>query len=250
MVRHKKHRGWRLRSLFLWHRYLGLTAALFVVTLAISGLLINYSDDLHLPERHIQADWLLDWYGIAPPSITGSYAAGTHWVTQVGERIYFDSQEISNAAGPLHGAMPLPDKVVIASGDQLLLSTPQGGLIDRLSGTEGVPDAVQAIGVANGNVVLHTLHGDYQTDDQFLAWRPNLTQGVHWADSAPLPEALRNTLVRQYRGMGVSEERLLLDLHSGRLFGKTGVVIMNIAAVIMLLLASSGVWHFFQRKRR
>ena len=98
--------------------------------------------------------------------------------------------------------------------------------------------------------MLHTTHGDYQTDEQFLAWQPNTAPGIRWADSAPLPETLRNVLIKQYRGMGVSWERLLLDLHSGRLFGKIGVLIMNIAAVLMLLLAITGVWHFFQRKRR
>lgn len=250
MVRHKRHYGLRLRSVFLWHRYFGLTAALFVVTLAVSGILINYSDDLQLSKRHIEADWLLDWYGIATPTIDASYPVGTHWITQVGERIYFDSREIDNLPVPLHGAIQVTDKVAVAAGDQILLLTPQGEMIDRLSGTTGVPDGAQAVGTLGTKLMLHTTHGDYQTDEQFLAWQPNTAPGIRWADSAPLPETLRNVLIKQYRGMGVSWERLLLDLHSGRLFGKIGVLIMNIAAVLMLLLAITGVWHFFQRKRR
>jgi hypothetical protein len=250
MVRHKRRHGLRLHSVFLWHRYFGLTAALFVVTLAVSGILINYSDALQLSKKHIQADWLLDWYGIATPTIDASYPVGTHWVAQVGERIYFDSQEIDDVAVPLHGAIQITDKVAIATGDQLLLLTPQGEMIDRMGGAEGIPDGVQAVGTLGTKLMLHTTHGDYQTDEQFLVWKPSAAVRTRWADSAPLPETLRNALIRQYRGMGVSWERLLLDLHSGRLFGKIGVWVMNIAAVLMLLLAITGVWHFFQRKRR
>lgn len=250
MVRHKKHHGVRLRSLFLWHRYFGLTAALFVMTLAVSGVLINYSDELQLNKRPVQADWLLDWYGIAAPAIADGYAAGPHWVTQAGERIYFDTQEIDGAAPPLFGALQLAGTLVVAAGNQLLLLTPQGKVIDRVGGLEGLPENIRAVGAAGGHVIVQTAQGDFQGDDQLLAWRSIDANGVDWAQAAPLPTPLRNTLVKEYRGADVSWERLLLDLHSGRLFGRIGVAVMNIAAVLMVLLAISGVWHFFKRKRR
>lgn len=250
MVRHKKNHGLRLRSLFLWHRYLGLAAAAFVAALAISGLLINYSDDLQLSKRYIQTGWLLNWYGITQPVLSGAYPAGTRWVTQIGDRIYFDDHEINNSTVPLHGALRLANKIVIAAGEQLLLLTPQGDVIDRLGGAEGVPTGALAIGVAGDKIVLRTPHGAFQADDQFLRWRPSDIHGIRWAETMPIPDALRNDLLKRYRGAGISWERLLLDLHSGRLFGKGGVAIMNISAFLMLLLAISGIWHFFQRKRR
>lgn len=250
MARHKKHHGVRLRSLFLWHRYFGLASALFVMTLAVSGILINYSDDLRLNKRPVRADWLLDWYGIAAPAIAGGYATSAHWITQVGERIYFDGQEINEAVPPLYGALQVADTLVIAAGNQLLLLTPQGEMIDRLSGLAGLPDSVRAVDTDRGHVVVRTPRGNYQGDDQFLTWRPIDAKGVEWARTAPLPPSLRDTLVKRYRGAGVSWERLLLDLHSGRLFGRAGVAVMNIAALLMVLLAISGAWHFFKRKRR
>lgn len=250
MVRHKRHHGLRLRSLFLWHRYFGLSAALFVLTLAVSGILINYSDELRLNKRPVQADWLLDWYGIPAPIIGGGYATGPHWITRVGERVYFDNREIDGAAPPLYGALQLADTLVVAAGNQLLLLTPRGDVIDRLSGLEGLPDNMRAVGTAGGHVVVRTPQCDYRGDDRFLVWRPIDGNGVDWAQTTPLPAPLHDALVKQYRGADVSWERFLLDLHSGRLFGKIGVAVMNIAAVLMVLLAVSGAWHFFKRKRR
>jgi len=40
----------------------------------------------------------------------------------------------------------------------------------------------------------------------------------------------------------------LLDLHSGRVLGASGIYLMDLAAVAMLLLAASGAWLWFQRR--
>ena len=54
----------RRNTLTIWHRRLGLTAALFVLLLATTGLALNHTDGLRLDERYVGAGWLLRWYGI------------------------------------------------------------------------------------------------------------------------------------------------------------------------------------------
>ncbi len=41
MTRRNKNRIKLLRSLYVWHRYMGLTASLFVVMLTITGLALE-----------------------------------------------------------------------------------------------------------------------------------------------------------------------------------------------------------------
>jgi hypothetical protein len=50
----------------------------------------------------------------------------------------------------------------------------------------------------------------------------------------------------------LSWERLLLDLHSGRLFGQAGVWIVDAVGVLLITLASSGtlMWWFHRRRGR
>ena len=48
----------------------------------------------------------------------------------------------------------------------------------------------------------------------------------------------------------ISWQRLMQDLHSGRWFGGWGVWMMDIAAVILLLLAVSGLWMWWGKRRR
>jgi uncharacterized iron-regulated membrane protein len=42
---------------------------------------------------------------------------------------------------------------------------------------------------------------------------------------------------------------VILDLHSGRLFGRIGVWLFDIAAILLILLALSGTLIWMKRKR-
>jgi len=44
-----------------------------------------------------------------------------------------------------------------------------------------------------------------------------------------------------WRGQGLTVERVLLDLHSGRILAAAGVWLMDVVAVCMIVLALSGL---------
>jgi len=56
-------------------------------------------------------------------------------------------------------------------------------------------------------------------------------------------------LQRHFRGEVLPVERVLLDLHSGRFFGRFGPWIFDTIAVLLILLALSGTWIWLKRKR-
>ena len=53
---------------------------------------------------------------------------------------------------------------------------------------------------------------------------------------------LRPELEEAYRGTGLTLERVLLDIHAGRIPGATGVFLVDAAALLFLVLAISGLW--------
>ena len=61
MTRHprNKSRARLLRSLYMWHRWLGLAAAAFVILLSLSGLLLNHTEEFALDSRHVSNGALL-----------------------------------------------------------------------------------------------------------------------------------------------------------------------------------------------
>jgi len=251
MTRHKKKPPVKLlRSLFIWHRYIGLTAALFVVILALTGLALNHTGELKLDARHVQNGALLDWYGVHAPASITSYPVGEHVLSAVGGQIYWNTVRVPQVEGPLLGALKFADLVVAAVEGGLLLFTLDGELIERLEGSAGVPAGMQAIGLAAaGKLAIRAAHGFYQTDSDFLEWQEtDSLDDVTWSSAIETPDALHTALVEAYRGSGLSLERVLLDLHSGRILGNWGVYLMDAAAILFLLLAATGIWLWAKRR--
>ncbi|MEN8107705.1 MAG: PepSY domain-containing protein [Pseudomonadota bacterium] len=250
MTRHKKQsRARLLKSLYMWHRWIGLTAAAFVAVLSVTGLLLNHTGELALDSQHVHSPVLLDWYGVQVPDEMRSFTVGQHVVTQVGDSIYWDTTLIPQLSAKLIGAVDFPEFVVAAVEGELLLFTHSGELVERLGGAAGVPAGMQAVGISpRGTLAIHAAHGFYQTDDMFLEWQETDTLEAEWMRAgSPAPE-LRAALEQAYRGTGLSLERVLLDLHSGRILGSGGIYVVDAAAILFLLLAISGIWLWGKRR--
>ncbi len=224
---------------------------MFVVLLSVTGLFLNHSDDLDLDSAYLESGWLLDWYGISTPDATMSYAAGTSLVTSIDELAFRDGQHIEGILAPVVGAVALPDTIVIASPSELFLFTDDWALIERLDVATVLPLPLTAIGKATERVlIIKNALGNQSSSHDLVQWRVPDTDEIDWSERVVTPEPLIRKLNVSFRGRGITLERLLLDLHSGRIFGEKGVYLIDAAAVLFLVLAISGVWLWSRRRRR
>jgi len=239
----------RLRRLvLLWHRWLGLASVPFVVLLVVTGVLLGRTDRLELDKNYVTDDWLLTWYGIAPSDDPVSYLAGEQWVSWLADTLYLDGKPIQDAVTAFRGAVALGPAIIAASGEALYLFTPDGELIEKAAPI-GVGGAIDAMAVGSETDLLIRVDGDvFISDIDMVAWRAAVDGAVAWPTSQPAPDAIRNAILESYRGTGLPWERVLLDLHSGRLFGAIGPYLMDGAAVLLLLLSASGIYNWVRRR--
>jgi uncharacterized iron-regulated membrane protein len=234
-------------GLAVWHRRIGLVAALLLAWLAISGVLLNHTETLGLDRRYVGAAWLLDWYGIEGPGEITGFRVGGHWLTQVGERLYWNDRPLPGEYRRLSGAVLVNGEIAAATAAEILLLTQDGRLAEILDSAHGVPDGIEQVGLDDGHLLVRTRERVYAAGTGMMRWRGTRPQDPEWARPTEVPEALRARLSADYRGRVLTLERVLLDLHSGRLPGPGGVVLMDLAAVSLLLLAGIGVWMWFVR---
>jgi hypothetical protein len=231
---------------------MGLSAALVAVLVAVTGVLLNHTEDFEFDSRHVQADWILNWYGIAPPQELLSFPLGDRHVTLMGEHLYLDRKEIEGDYRDLVGAVLMGDIFVVAVSNSILLLTPRGELIERLQAEDGVPAGMKRIGAdTQGRLVVEGSHVLYRSDKEFLHWQhaDNPASPILWAEPGPLDPKLKSSLQHHFRGEVLPVERVLLDLHSGRFFGRLGPWVVDAAAVLLTLLAVSGTWIWLKRRR-
>lgn len=230
-----------------WHRRLGVALALVLAIVAITGVLLNHTDRFALGKRYVTSDWLLDWYGVRVPGEPVSFKVGEHFISQIGTRLYYDAALIEGDYGPLLGAVLIAQTVVIGVEGQLLLLTPDGALIEKLGGQHGVPAGMRGLGRKDDWLVIRAAHGDYLVDAFFSRWHEQPYVRAAWSQPTPLAPEQKARLVRTYRGHGLSMEKVVSDLHSGRILGAAGPYILDFAALLLLALTGTGVWMWTRR---
>jgi hypothetical protein len=233
------------------HRSLGAGAAVFVIFMVLSGLAINHSNGLDLNQRHVSQPLLLDWYGLEGPDQIRSFVTGINWVSFAGSQLYFNDKAVTDITGGV-GIVTTPDMLVVAGREELLLLDFKGRLIEQIPwGLQG-EGPIESIGLlADGRVIIRTPLQLWIADTQLLSWQPveGKVRTPAWSFPGPAPVALQQAITRHYRGHGLSLERLILDFHSGRIFGTIGVFIYDLLALAVGFLAISGL-VFWLRSRR
>jgi len=230
--------------IYRWHRYLGLTTVLFLVMLSITGILLNHTEELKLAKRYVQSEWISAAFPIADDVI---------WISFISNKLYLNQQLIHGSYEQLGGAVNMQQGfIVILIGEQILLITAEGEIIERLTPTEGLPTGINLLGLTTDKqLIAQTPSGLYKPDDDFMTWEKVADKPkLQWIKPQSPPLNLQQALITQVSEQIIPLERLLLDLHSGRLFGIWGVYFMDLVAILILILASTGLFMWLQRQRR
>jgi hypothetical protein len=233
------------------HRSLGAGAALFVFFMVLSGLAINHSNVLGLDQRQVSQPYMLGWYGLGEPENIDSFAVGDNWLSFAGSQLYLNDKSVATVSGGV-GAISNGDLLIAAGSDELLLLDHDGNLVERLPWTSIGTSAIKSIGLAENTGVM-VKSGDrlWLADTNLLNWRvaEDDFTGLTWAQSQVPPGDLQQAINRLYRGNGLTMERVLLDLHSGRIFGPVGILVYDLLALALGFLSISGLVLWFRGRR-
>lgn len=234
-----------------WHRFFGAGSAVFVVFMVLSGLSLNHSHSMSLDQRHVSHPLLLGWYGLGEPENFRSFAVDSDWLSFAGSQLYLNGSAVASISDGI-GVVRNGGLLIAASRDELLLLDRDGNLIERQPWGPPGAGRIDSIGqLENGAVVVKAAQQLWLADAEMLKWQ--LSEGFNttlsWSSAGTVPKALRQAIVRQYRGNGLSLERILLDFHSGRIFGSAGVIIYDILALAVGFLAISGLVLWLRSRR-
>ncbi|HEX4869833.1 MAG TPA: PepSY domain-containing protein [Moraxellaceae bacterium] len=230
--------------LLRWHRRLGIVSALFVLLLAATGLLLNHTHELGLDRLPLENSLLRRLYGVAPaaeaaeaaaPALAQALPGGE--LTARGGRLRMGERDIGDCPR-LVGIVEQGGQVLAVCSNRLWLLTPDGQVIDQADSVRGVPEGLSAVAEGEGQVLLRAGDDSLAVDLSDLSLRPAVpVPGVAWREAAPAADP------------DLDWEQVLLDLHSGRLFGRAGVILMDAMAILFMILAVSGLVMWRRRHR-
>jgi len=240
-----------IRHLREWHRTLGIWAAFFLIFLSITGIALNHTNFLSLAHQSITQSFLLNHYGIHSPNDVRFYADKKIIVTDqlvwMNEKLLFESDKKIVSIGQYL------QYFVVVTNNELHLYNQHGQLIDQLNSLSGLPQNISALSNNSELLMVKASNGYYQADKDLLEWTLVATfVEPEWLiqETASDEEIIQANV--QYRSQFLNWERIILDAHSGRIFGDFGVLFMDLVAIVLILLSVSGIyiWLRYQRKKR
>lgn len=244
--------GFQIKKKFsfqLWHRRVGLTVCILLIILAITGILLNHTEELELDSNFVDSNVLMRWYGLEPKTAPISYPVRSHQITQWGTQLFFDDKPIASAQPPLRGAVITKQFIAIVFEHEMLLLSHQGEQVERIHTATHFSNNMR-IGLKYDRPVIEAANANiYMADNDIIDWHITPDEDIQWASTIKLNSQQMQNLRLAFRGRGLSWERVILDLHSGRLFGSLGIYVMDAAAIALLWLAGSGIWIWSSRRR-
>lgn len=228
-----------------WHRRIGLAAALFLAWLALTGIAIHHAASLGLDAMSLRSPWLLKHYGLYEHPAAGFESAGHRLIASEAGAV-LDGRTLKPALIGTRGFVAVADVLFVATDDSIELLTADGERIESLRPPALPVSTLSRIGLVEGKAVIEGKDGlifASADGDAWTAVSDSSATDVQWSQPKTLP-------LSAGEGAAISANQVLLDAHSGRLFGRLGPYFVDIVGGLAILLALTGVWVWWRSPRR
>lgn len=216
-----------LKILARWHRRIALLVCIWLVVLAASGVLINHAHDWGFDRSPLTAPMQRLLYGIE----------------HGGDDLCSRTAALGQDCAGVFAVLTLPAGELLLGGNAVFLVDERGALVEKLATAQLGLGELEAGLVDGSDLYLRDAQQVVQTDAELLDW-----QALDAAAIAQL-EA-RSWQLRGRSGEAMSWERFLLDLHAARFLGPMAKAFTDLMGGLILLLALSGLWLWWLRRRR
>jgi hypothetical protein len=247
----KKNKQNYAKISYHWHKRLGIFISLPLVFLAITGLLLNHSKLLKLDKIYLTNSFILDQYGMQPKAAPTAIKNQDHWITFLDGTLYLDSKRIAEDTTKPTGFGKLGGNFVVTTDNSILLiATDSLAIIEKL-GSESLPKGkILASAVSDKRLRLDTTEGEFSFDSAIESFTSDLRTQIAKPSFLAPPQELFQSILLDWRGHGVSLWRVILDTHSGAIFGSIGSAVADISAICILLLVISSFYNWKRSSAR
>ncbi len=229
----------RRRLFRIWHRRIGLISSVFLLWIALSGLLLNHTESLGLngPTR---LGYLAQWMGVSVRCDAASWPVSAGVLVACENGLYLGERRISELA-TLQAALDLSPWLLAFGDGGVWVFEQNGQLVDVLPLPRSGP--VDGVLRSPAGVVVIAGAQAWMIDADTLEW-------VDYAGPtrdlpAPSPRMLDDQTLSGFAtrasGEALNWTKLLQEMHSGRILTHVGPVLLDLAGIALILLALLGI---------
>ena len=193
------------------HRLLGITLVFFVMVILITGALLQHAEDINIRQKYASSSIAKNFYNLKPCQIS-SIRIEKKWISLCNSNLYLDDKKILSNV----------DNVTSAYKDKGIYSI----FYDDHMITVAENYEIQSIG--------------HKAND--IRYKVELKNNI-------INKDLKKIIEDKSISSTITYERIIVDLHTGRLFGIIGVTLIDIVTLGMLILSITGTISWMRHKK-
>ena len=231
------------------HRWIGFGVAIIVVLIAVTGMALNHSGALNLGSRAMP-DWIAQWvYGKPAAPRKEIVVEDKRYSVSKSGVLLVDGERLANCAA-LAGIIERAGVLVAVCSGKLVLLSPQGELVEEYYFEQAKAREIQRVySVRHSESVLFIENHDgsvssLDLNSMRLSNVSNRTGTLENSSGFVQSVSLTNAAAEEF-----SLERLMLDLHAGRVLGGWGVWLVDLTALSLIWLSISGYLSWRARQK-
>ncbi len=235
-----------------FHRWLGLVTVVPLLVACVTGIILNHTVDLGLSQRYVTNSWIEARYGMVLDGEPEAFGLDGKAYASTWDGKIFHRENIVADTGGLIGAVPLRDGTAVVTKSAVHYFGLDGELIETLDSVSLPEVPVSRAGrTSDLMLVLETATGTFTSDANLLEFTEVPADlEANWSAPATPTKADLRSWKTAFSGEGIPLDRVILDLHSGRIFGDFGKWIWDILVLGILVLSATGLVLFFRKKAR
>ena len=234
------------------HRWLGVIVALPLIIASVTGVILNHTVDLGLSEKRVTSAWVQSRYGIALSGEAQAYKFEGEVIAGLWDSQVFFRDTTFSVATDLVGAVPLRNGTAIVLQDAVHYYGLDGELIETLDETSLPSLPIEKAGRTDElTLVLVSQGNQYVADADLFGFSAfGEATGLSYSETTDTPPELKEHWRRVFLGDGIPMDRVILDLHSGKILGPIGKWLWDLVVIAVLILSITGFVLFFKNRRR
>ena len=245
-----------------WHGLLGALIALPLLFLTVSGVLLSHSDQLGLSEKEVHTRWILEKYGFEQGEVEAAFTlVGGGYVAQSEEAVIYRGQVVASALTRLTGGAKIENGHCLVTEDEVhYFAKEQAGELTETLGSTVLPRGeISQVGVDAKKLLVIRLQTE-EGGEQLLRFDQDMYEAavvdpielgdVQWSESKSLSATEKEQVYGALSGEGIPLDRVILDLHSGNLFGAVGKWLLTLFSGVIVLVCVSGLYLFLKGRVR
>ncbi len=232
------------KFLRLSHRWMGLLAALWLLLLAITGLLLQQADWLNLSDRYVSSPTLLKWFDYGRRQ--QAFDDQQHSLYQIDDMVVFNGHKLS-LVEQIIAAGWHQDHWIAATRNTLYWLNTEGQTSQQLDDFDGLPTPIEHLMITD-RLLIQSSNAWYEVQDNMRVVRiSDSFVSKNQISPRPLKRAEKHKIIPMALANRLSYDKVLAAVHAGT---KGSTLLNTIGALALMYLSISGLIMFFKPKRR